>query len=132
MSDTQSEIRRLQEERKTNTGNQNFVDRISLTGTGEYDSEIYGGKDKSQYLDAVPAADDEDDDDVIDTRHPSTRSRINPSRALVAESIGGDDDGMNGHYREQYGSGLVNTRISDRENEVRYSNIFQRALPYFF
>jgi hypothetical protein len=36
---------------------------------------------------------------------------------------GAADDGMDkdldmGAYRENYGSGLVNTRISDRENEV--------------
>ena len=32
----------------------------------------------------------------------------------------GDGDLDVGQYRESYGSGLVNTRISDRENEVLY------------
>mmetsp|Transcript_14475 Transcript_14475/g.21768 ORF Transcript_14475/g.21768 Transcript_14475/m.21768 type:complete len:1246 (+) Transcript_14475:160-3897(+) len=123
MSDIQDEIKRLQEDRRsilssTNTSIHN-QDRVSLTGQGQYDSDIYGGPDKEQYVTSLPAY-EEEDDEVEEASHPSTKSRINPSRNLIDESVNASDDaGMESHYREQYGSGLVNTRISDRENEYQ-------------
>ena len=41
----------------------------------------------------------------------------------------GDGDLDVGQYRESYGSGLVNTRISDRENEVLYFK-YRTFMPF--
>jgi hypothetical protein len=116
MSDFQKEIKNLQEERSSQPGQS---ERIGFGVQGEFDSDLYGRPDKETYLAALPADEEEDDDDQMEMRHPSTRNRINPSQRLISETMTSSDDGsMDSHYREQYGSGLVNTRISDRENEV--------------
>ena len=138
MSDIQDEIKRLQEDRRsilssTNTSIHN-QDRVSLTGQGQYDSDIYGGPDKEQYVTSLPAY-EEEDDEVEEASHPSTKSRINPSRNLIDESVNASDDaGMESHYREQYGSGLVNTRISDRENEVihTYTHTYTHTYEHIY
>ena len=97
------------------------------SGGGEktaFDSEIYGDTSSDQYATFLPAENEQsDDEEDSSAKHPSSRSRINPSRALLDESI--DAEGNNGdlsrEYREQYGSGLVNTRIASRETEVGFS-----------
>lgn len=77
--------------------------------------------DKSNYSSYV--ADDENDieeDDPWSSSSSSTsRKSINASRELLDSTIDhGTDVDITGRYREQFGSGLVNTRIADRENEV--------------
>lgn len=111
------EIKKLQHERKL-INEESKTERISLSSTGHFDSDIYGDVDKNQYVSSIPFDDEEDEEDRMEYSHPSTRKRINPSRSLINESLGEDDGSMENHYREQYGSGLVNTRIADRENEV--------------
>jgi hypothetical protein len=63
---------------------------------------------------------DEEEEEVARGSHPSSRSRINAPSSLVHDSImQTSDEGDNSNfYRENFGSGLVNTRIADRENEV--------------
>lgn len=90
-------------------------------GKGQkFDTNIYGDSEKDNYLSSLPTADEEDALDVEDNgaRHPSSRQSINAPKELL-EVVGDDgaDDASN-NYREQYGSGLVNTRIADRESEV--------------
>lgn len=100
-----------------------------MTSTGYYDSDIYNSNDinKSNYNQIIYDENDNNSDDEDNNNeylHPSTKKRINPSKSLLSESIGNsnddDNNSMENHYREQYGSGLVNTRISDRENEVSF------------
>lgn len=122
MSDFQKEIKSLQEERSSQPGHS---DRIGFGVQGEFDSDLYGQSDKSTYLESLPADEEEDEDDEMEMRHPSTRNRINPPQRLISDTMTSTDDGsMDSHYREQYGSGLVNTRISDRENEVNFKQSY--------
>ena len=119
MSDFHKEIKSLQEDRTSNASQSGPSDRIVFGVQGEFDRELYAQPDKSVYLSSLPADDDEDEDDRVETRHPSTRNRINAPRDIISDTMTTSDDGsMDSHYREQYGSGLVNTRISDRESEV--------------
>lgn len=134
MSSYRDEIHKIQEERKS-FNEENISgergerardgDRISLTGTGQFDRDLYGGIDKNQYDLSLGPNEEEDDEEsernAMEYRHPSTRKRINPSRSLINESIGEENEGgsMEDHYRSQYGSGLVNTRVADRENEYQ-------------
>jgi hypothetical protein len=133
MSDNyDSEIRRLQEQRKLSSASGAPSDAedtnasnygISLSGRGHFDSDIYGNSefDKSLYLDSVQVDDfEEEDSDLGKSAHPSTRRQINGSRALIDSSLEHSEDSMDPmKYREQFGSGLVDTRISSRESEVR-------------
>jgi hypothetical protein len=120
MSDLQREIRKQQEERKLNSSDSRN-DRPSLANRGDFDEEIYGGPDKSNYVNSLPSDDEDEDDNTYS--HPSTRARINPPRELLNESIG-NDSSSSSQYGEMYGSGIVNTRIADRENEVSTDNIY--------
>ena len=117
MSEIESEIRRLQELRSNgavNTDNENAFG-ISLSGQGDdFDSTIYGSIDKQQYLSSVPGDFDEDEEDGIIASHPSSK-KVHEQREKIEES---ESEPLDGKYREQFGSGLVNTRISDRESEV--------------
>mmetsp|Transcript_26884 Transcript_26884/g.45370 ORF Transcript_26884/g.45370 Transcript_26884/m.45370 type:complete len:1276 (+) Transcript_26884:130-3957(+) len=125
MSDFQSQIQQLQEERKkSDRDDSNNPDRVSLTGRGQFDTDIYGNdNNKEQY---VTTLEEEEEDDEP---HPSSRrARINPSRSLIDDSIRGSEDAVQeSEYRERYGSGVVNTRISDRETDYQARRL-QRAL----
>ena len=120
-----NEIRRLQVERKMvdsmDEENDIMPDRIGLTSTGQLDADIYGDSEKGRYLSYLPTPDEELEmnEDEPQASHPSTRARINAPRSLLDESLDSEKSSDSGQYREQYGSGIVNTRISDRESEVR-------------
>ena len=137
MSDNyNSEIKRLQDQRKSASSGSSFADDasdsnasnygISLSGRGHFDSDIYGNGelDKSLYSNSIIVDDFEDSQgDQSSLSHPSSASRrqINGSRALIDSSLSLDqaEDSMDAmKYREQFGSGLVDTRISSRESEV--------------
>ncbi len=129
MTDSSVEIRKLQ----TIRGEENKdSDRILLTGRGQYDKDIYGDSDERQsYASSVPLDNEEEESEDINS-HPSSRIRINGSRSLIDESLGPSDDStQNNFYRENFGSGIVNTRISDRESEVFNRDIF-KVLFYSF
>ena len=118
-----------------NVGNVPLADRISLTSLGEFDKDLYGDVDKDKFLTSLPTeGEDEDDDEAGNATHPSSRSRINPTRAFLDENLqGGDATDSTSQYREQFGSGLVNTRISDRESEVDLlSKIITIIIIYIF
>ena len=105
MSEADEEIRKLQEQRKNNDLG------ISLTGQGQFDSSIYGDVDKSVYSNVV-YDEEEEGGNENGARMDSSSSR---SRMRTTEE---DVDINEAEYRAQFGSGLVNTRISDRESEV--------------
>jgi hypothetical protein len=124
----ESEIRSLQEGRKippsSSSGASDGNDRVQLGGKGHFDRDLYGEEEdrsSSKYLQALPMdGEEEDDDATVRGSHPSSRALINASASLVEDSImqTREDGNSANFYRENFGSGLVNTRIADRENEV--------------
>jgi len=91
---------------------------------GSCEDGVYGGNgiDRSQYLSTAPAFDEDEEFDQKNTIYTESwrqSSRIEGRRELMDT---GDEDDVNlKAYREQNGSGIVNTRISDRESEVSVS-----------
>ena len=91
-----------------------------MGGQGEesYDDAYGGGsaQELSQYaMDLDGGASDDEDGDQAS----GTSSRVGPSRALLAQSIADTADSsgdMSAEMRETHGSGLINTRITDRES----------------
>lgn len=63
----------------------------------------------------------ENEDDNGVHASSSSKRRINASRELIESAMGddGNDDEVIERYREQNGSGMVNTRIADRESEYQ-------------
>ena len=105
-----AEIRKLQEERSSG--------RVGLGSKSGFDSDIYGNGGEDEYEQSEVSMEDHlDNTSSSSSSHPSSssRTRINASKEQLGNSIGRDDET---DYRAQYGSGLVNTRISDRETDV--------------
>jgi len=75
--------------------------------TAVYDTDLYGDGG-AEYVQEVEEVEMDDE--------PPTRARINPSREVLGEPLG-EDDGTD--YRAQFGSGLANTRIADRESQYQ-------------
>ena len=88
----------------------------------KYDSEIYGDREHSDYLPYV--ADEEDiavDENEISSNNFTTavtRRQINAPKELL--HVDEEDGDSMEEYKQKYGSGLVNTKISSRESEVSY------------
>jgi hypothetical protein len=80
---------------------------------------------ESEYLKELPIDDDLDIPSNGDFVSYGKKFQINGSKELLESTLvnenGSDDENR---YREQFGSGLVNTRISDRENEVKFFSFF--------
>jgi splicing factor 3B subunit 1 len=111
--DTANQIKQMQQERG---------DLVSLDSAGHFDKDIYGGKDKFEGFNReLPTEDEAALQEFERGSHPSTKSAsVNASSEILsqmAEQNGGDDP-MDS-YRESHGSGLVNTKISDRESEYQ-------------
>ncbi|CAM9771926.1 unnamed protein product, partial [Ectocarpus fasciculatus] len=106
-------------------------DRASLSGSGHhFDKDIYGGEDSSAYVHSLPVEGEDDEEDTERASHPATRARINAPDSLVRDSIMSTDDSENSSfYRENYGSGLVNTRISDRESDYQARRMGRALSP---
>jgi hypothetical protein len=103
-----------------------------MSGKGK--KGVDGYRDDSDNYDTfLPAPGEDDDGDnghnsssSSSSSKSSTRRAINPSRELLDSTLegnGASDKDLTDRYKDQFGSGLVNTRISDRENEVRRSSI---------
>ena len=131
MTDTSVEIRKLQNTRSEESKD---AERILLTGRGQFDKDIYGDSDEREsYVSSLPLDNEDEESAEINTSHPSSRTRINGSRALIDESLGPSDESTeNNFYRENFGSGIVNTRISDRETEVFGCYIFKFIVPFLY
>lgn len=86
----------------------------------KFDSDLYGdSNERSNYHAYAPGDDDDEDDrmkDEIVEAAPARRSQINASQDLLRMEGEGDDNME--EYRQKNGSGLANTNISARENEV--------------
>lgn len=110
-------IRELQDERKASS----LSNKSNLKSKNtEFDTEIYGdSSEEGRYLQSLPLEDEENGDDDEEHMHPSTKSRLSTAREILDENMNSNGDSSMENYREQNGSGLVNTRISDRETEVR-------------
>ena len=87
-----------------------------------------GGGEQEYSTHAMDLDEGDSDDDDEGAQASGATSRVGPSRALLAQSIGDTVDssgGMSAEMREAHGSGLVNTRITDRE-----SSYHQRRLHH--
>ena len=112
-----NEIKKLQEERNN---------KIKLTSVGVYDSDIYSNKEEEnqEYYTSIELnQDDEEEEDLEEEEglRREQRRRINPLQGTLSELIGDGNENNESFYREQNGTGIINTRIADRENEVRRS-----------
>lgn len=121
LADVDEEIRREQEARKRGVGLTDF-------GASGLDSELYGevnvGNDGQQYVSELADEGEGDggDDGGYAGSHPSTRA-LNLAQRVIADQLadggGGREEDPMAMYRQQGGSGLQNSRVADRENEVR-------------
>ncbi len=94
-----------------------------------FDSDLYGDEHPDKYLSYIP---DDKDDDEPDLEINSNSSNLPKRNSINASSdlLHADDevdDNMDA-YRQRYGSGVANTKISARENEV--SSIITNAFLY--
>ncbi|TMW66719.1 hypothetical protein Poli38472_014031 [Pythium oligandrum] len=94
-------------------------DKVGLSSTGHFDQDIYGGGG-DKYAGFSTAVVDEDDDEAAEL------ATLRKGRGFAAKGNGNPEDGLidEGHdpfatARAENGSGLVNTRIVDRENDYR-------------
>jgi splicing factor 3B subunit 1 len=111
--DAASQIRQMQQERGDLVG-------LSDKG-GHFDKDIYGGKDKYEGFMTELPTEDETYQEFERGSHPSTKSAsVNAGSEILSQMAAqdGGDDPMEA-YREQHGSGLVNTKIADRESEYQ-------------
>jgi hypothetical protein len=105
-------------------GGMGSADKVALGKAGAFDTDIYSGDGKDGYANELPTAAEEEAREAASSgggSHPATKNAVKASKSLLEQGAGLDE----GHdpfqqYRESGGSGLVNTRISDREGEVRY------------
>ena len=88
--------------------------KIKFGGRSEDDKDQY-----DSYL-PTPLEDEEEDNNSASSSSSSRMSKpINPSKELLNSTLEDIDDAeLVNRYKEQNGSGLVNTRIADRESEV--------------
>jgi splicing factor 3B subunit 1 len=125
------EIKKLQQDRINNSSSSKS-DRIGFGTKGGYDDDVYneGNSSSNQFVSYVPTEDEENNMETGNYAHSSSaRSRINPSRELLDSSLdaGGEVDART--YSEQFGSGLVNTRIADRESEYQAQRLGRKLSP---
>jgi hypothetical protein len=101
---------------------------VGLASAGvEFDTEIYGNSAKKSYASSLPTAAEEREIEeganaARGGSHPATKNAITAPKSLLEMGDDGSDPFKD--YREAGGSGLVNTRIADREGEVRYFTVF--------
>jgi len=99
---------------------------VGLTSTGQFDQDIYGGSSDrfAGYSATVDEEGDEDAEQKAEDHHsrPSGHSAPPANDGLIDDSYDPFAEA-----RESNGSGLVNTRIADRENAYRKRR-FERML----
>ncbi|TDH72067.1 hypothetical protein CCR75_008666 [Bremia lactucae] len=98
---------------------------VSLSSTGQFDRDIYGSGPSNQFEGYSATVTEEGDDTEPEARaddHHSRATKANASDGLIDESYDPFAD-----TRDANGSGLVNTRIVDRENAYRKRR-FERML----
>jgi splicing factor 3B subunit 1 len=129
-SDLDAQIKAAQKERQLAAG------AIELVGSKPaFDTDIYGSEDRDAYVREIPLDEEDEDNDGsagagldqgrgrsqgasgrVVTQHSLADRVIHESRLAASES--GADGGADpmAEYRQQHGSGIVNTRIADRES----------------
>lgn len=85
------------------------------SGDGIYGSE---GIDRSQYIDSVSVSEEDDESIHAQSFNNSREKSIHIEGRRELMSTGDEDEVDVMSYREHNGSGLVNTRIADRESKV--------------
>ena len=86
--------------------------------------------DRSSYMQYAPA-DEEDEEEEIQMQSSSKRTKISLEQTIAnSRQTALEMENETTAISEQYGSGIVNTRISDRESEV--SIIFSFMSLIFF
>ena len=101
-------------------------------GGAIYDTDIYGdsGAEHSEYVMEVGGESDDDQEEEYASSGTHASSQVNPSRALIDEARGVSSDlGLSAEQREMFGSGLVNTRISDRESSYHQKRSERKLSP---
>lgn len=108
--------------------NNNPEERVGLTSAGKFDADIYGGAGPSAAYSSTIVEDGDDDDD-----DNGVQETAKASKQMSNDNGGGGSGLIDENYdpfaasREENGSGLVNTRIVDRENDYRKRR-FERML----
>ncbi|GLE02670.1 hypothetical protein PINS_up011511 [Pythium insidiosum] len=100
-------------------------EKVALSSTGHFDQDIYGSSDKFAGFSTTVVEDGDLDDADDDSRERAAlrkgrgfHARGSEDPAVDAGLVDADHDPF-AHAREANGSGLVNTRIADRENDYR-------------
>jgi hypothetical protein len=129
MADQDREIKALQDARRT-VGEGKAG--LAADGGKEFDQDIYGGGDKSKYVTELATdAEQEEAEERAMARgggsHPATRNSITAPKSLLDDMGQGDGHDPFKQYREESGSGLVDTVIANREGEVRRPTPHPRA-----
>lgn len=100
---------------------------VSLSSTGQFDQDIYSGTDRFAGYSATVT--EEGDEDEQQQKKPDDHHSRSRQRSVAQASDGLIDDNHDpfAEARETNGSGIVNTRIADRENAYRKRR-FERML----
>ena len=112
---SKKEINRLQEEREGFSSQ--ALDGSKFGEKGTFDSDLYGELDSSTMLESIPT--DMEMEESVHDASKSSRKSINAPEHLLAAPVDSEEVDPMSEYRERFGSGLVNTRISDRESEYQ-------------
>ena len=121
------DIKRLQEARKDN----NSRGGVAFGKSEGYEDDYYGNSNKSDYLPTLPTYEEDNDNNEIDkyggSSSSSSRRPINGSGMSIDED---DNHDVNfSEYRQNFGSGLINTKIADREDEYKSRRLNRRLSP---
>lgn len=110
---------------KTAMATERDADRVGLAALGGFDADLYGSSNSTGYATTVVEPGDDSDSEAPAAATTSSQRRSKPTAAdgLVDENF----DPFAADAREENGSGLVNTRIADRENDYRKRR-FERVL----
>mmetsp|Transcript_9091 Transcript_9091/g.13604 ORF Transcript_9091/g.13604 Transcript_9091/m.13604 type:complete len:1295 (-) Transcript_9091:79-3963(-) len=126
---SEAAIKELQLEREKGFDSDQRSDpaKVGLTSVGGFDTEIYGTSNKFEGFESY--VEEADDVEIVGAgaSHPS--SKIASKISSAAQQILGKEDDSMAHFREAGGSGLVNTRISDRESEYQARRRNQMLSP---
>eukprot|EP00644_Phytophthora_capsici_P001434 jgi/Phyca11/526518/estExt2_fgenesh1_pm.C_PHYCAscaffold_100075 len=100
---------------------------VSLSSTGQFDQDIYSGTDRFAGYSATVT--EEGDEDEQQQKKPDDHHSRSRQRSVAQASDGLIDDNHDpfAEASETNGSGIVNTRIADRENAYRKRR-FERML----
>lgn len=112
---------------------ENAEERVGLTSAGKFDADLYGdsssGKDRFAGYSATILDDGDDDAEEMASLRQGRSGGAASAQKQHANSEGLIDESYDpfASAREENGSGLVNTRIVDRENDYRKRR-FERML----